>query len=60
LFIFVTDSIDGQGVALAGHLMSDNAVYTTAEITLAVHDDLEFTREPCNESGWDELVIREA
>ncbi|WP_283179124.1 PPC domain-containing DNA-binding protein [Gemmobacter sp. 24YEA27] len=51
---------DGEGRAFGGHLLAESAVYTTAEITVLLLDDLVFTREPCALSGYDELVIHPA
>lgn len=48
---------DGEGRAFGGHLMPGSAVYTTAEIVLVLLPDLVFRREPCAESGYDELTI---
>ena len=48
---------DGEGHAFGGHLLPGSAVYTTAEIVVALLDDLSFTRAPCALSGYDELVI---
>ena len=48
---------DGDGRAFGGHLLPGSSVYTTAEIVVALLDDLAFTREPCALSGYDELVI---
>jgi predicted DNA-binding protein with PD1-like motif len=49
---------DGTGTMIGGHLQDGSLIYTTAEIVLAEATDLRFTREPCAESGYDELVIR--
>lgn len=51
---------DGDGHAFGGHLLPGSAVYTTAEIVVALLDDLAFTRAPCALSGYDELVIHAA
>ena len=51
---------DGDGVTIGGHLVSGCKIYTTAEIVLAVFDDITYTRELLeNDSGYDELVVRE-
>ncbi|KAL0480288.1 glmU [Acrasis kona] len=50
---------DHEGKAFGGHLLEGNKVYTTAEITLAIHDDVVFERRPCPLSHWDELYIPE-
>lgn len=50
---------DGDGVTLGGHLVSGCKIYTTAEIVLAIFDDVMFTRELLeNDSGYEELVVR--
>lgn len=51
---------DGDGHAFGGHLLPGSLVYTTAEIVVALLDDLAFTRAPCALSGYDELVIHDA
>lgn len=48
---------DGEGRAFGGHLLPGSSVYTTAEIVALLLPGLEFTREPCALSGYDELVI---
>jgi predicted DNA-binding protein with PD1-like motif len=48
---------DGTGKAIGAHFGVGSSVYTTAEIVLAELVDLEFDREPCELSGWDELTI---
>lgn len=50
---------DGEGRAFGGHLLPGASVYTTAEIVVALLDDLIFTRAPCALSGYDELVIHD-
>lgn len=50
---------DGEGRAFGGHLMPGSSVYTTAEIVLLLLPALVFRREPCAESGYDELTITE-
>ncbi|QEW22367.1 hypothetical protein LA6_004585 [Marinibacterium anthonyi] len=49
---------DGEGRMIGGHLMRGCRVYTTLELVLLVLDDTVFTREPCDASGYPELVIR--
>lgn len=49
---------DGSGVAIGGHLLDGNIVYTTAEIVLVDLVDLEFTRETDTTYGYQELVIK--
>lgn len=48
---------DGTGRTIGAHFGAGSSVYTTAEIVLAELVDLEFDREPCEISGWDELTI---
>jgi predicted DNA-binding protein with PD1-like motif len=49
---------DGDGVTTGGHLVGGCKIYTTAEIVLAVFDDVVYKRELFeNDSGYEELVI---
>lgn len=48
---------DEQGTTIGGHLVSGCVIYTTAEIVLAVFSHLVYRREPCERSGYDELVV---
>lgn len=49
---------DGDGVTTGGHLVSGCKVYTTAEIVLAIFDDVVYKRELLqNDSGYEELVV---
>ena len=49
---------DGDGVTIGGHLVSGCKIYTTAEIVLAVFEDVVYRRELLeNDSGYEELVI---
>ena len=49
---------DGDGVTVGGHLVSGCKIYTTAEIVLAVFDDVVYKRELLeNDSGYEELVV---
>jgi len=49
---------DGDGVTIGGHLVSGCKVYTTAEIVLAVFDDVIYRRELLvNDSGYEELAV---
>ncbi len=49
---------DGDGVTIGGHLVSGCKIYTTAEIILAVLDDVIYKRELLeNDSGYEELVV---
>jgi uncharacterized protein len=50
---------DGDGKTMGGHLVHGCKIYTTAEIVLAVFDDIVYKREFLeNDSGYDELVVR--
>lgn len=51
---------DGRGRALGGHLLPGSSVYTTAEIVVAILEEIAFSRAPCPHSGYDELVISAA
>ncbi len=46
-----------DGYTLGGHLVSGCKVYTTAEIVIAAFPDLVYSRQPCELSGYDELVV---
>ena len=49
---------DGDGLTIGGHLVSGCKIYTTAEIVLAVFEDLVYKRELLeNDSGYEELVV---
>ncbi|HEX5809594.1 MAG TPA: PPC domain-containing DNA-binding protein [Anaerolineales bacterium] len=48
---------DGQGKTLGGHLGSGCKVYTTAEIVIAVFDDVVYQREFAEDSGYEELAV---
>lgn len=50
---------DGDGNTIGGHLVSGCKIYTTAEIVLAIFEDLVYKRELLeNDSGYEELVVR--
>ena len=49
---------DADGRVFGGHVAPGCIVRTTAEILLAVLDDVRFTREPDAATGYAELVIR--
>lgn len=52
---------DGDGATIGGHLVSGCKIYTTAEIVLAVFDDVIYKRELLeNDSGYEELVVYKA
>lgn len=49
---------DADGRVLGGHVAPGCIVRTTAEVLLAVLDELTFTREPDAATGYAELAIR--
>jgi predicted DNA-binding protein with PD1-like motif len=49
---------DETGQVIGGHLLTGNAVYTTAEIVLGEAPDQVFTREHDGSTPWKELQIR--
>jgi len=49
---------DGEGRTYGAHLMDGSAVYTTAEILLAVLDDARFLRSFDPATGYEELDIQ--
>lgn len=48
---------DETGRVIAGHIMSGNIVRTTLELIIGELCDVEFSRQHCVLSGYDELVI---
>ncbi|MCE9645849.1 MAG: DNA-binding protein [Chloroflexi bacterium] len=49
---------DGEGMTLGGHLVPGCKIYTTAEIVLAVFEDVIYKRELLeNDSGYEELTV---
>ncbi len=50
---------DEEGNTIGGHLKDGCIVNTTAEVCLQLFDDIKFTREFDQETGYDELVIHE-
>ena len=48
---------DGDGKTIGGHLESGCKIYTTAEIVLAIFDDVVYKREFAEDSGYEELVV---
>jgi uncharacterized protein len=48
---------DGEGRTIGGHLESGCKIYTTAEIVIAVFNDLIYKREFAEDSGYEELTI---
>ena len=49
---------DGAGRTYGGHLMDGSEIYTTAEIVLAVLDDVRFLRSFDPATGYEELDIQ--
>jgi predicted DNA-binding protein with PD1-like motif len=51
-------SVSGEdGKTLGGHLESGCKIHTTAEIVIAVFEDLIYKREYAEDSGYEELVV---
>ena len=50
---------DGDGKTIGGHFESGCKIYTTAEIVIAVFDDVIYKREFAEDSGYDELAVYE-
>jgi predicted DNA-binding protein with PD1-like motif len=49
---------DGEGRTIGGHLLSGSKIYTTAEIVLALFEDIIYQRELLeDDSGYPELVV---
>jgi predicted DNA-binding protein with PD1-like motif len=48
---------DTNGQVVGGHLLNDNVIYTTAEITVAELTDVAFNREVDPTFGYHELLI---
>jgi predicted DNA-binding protein with PD1-like motif len=48
---------DGDGKTIGGHFESGCKIYTTAEIVIAVFDDILYRRELADDSGYEELVV---
>jgi predicted DNA-binding protein with PD1-like motif len=51
-------SVSGEdGRTIGGHLQSGCKIYTTAEIVLAIFEDVVYKREFAVDSGYEELVV---
>ncbi len=50
---------DSTGKTIGGHLLTDNLVYTTAEIVIGESKNLSFTREKDGTTPWEELQVKE-
>jgi len=48
---------DAKGVAIGGHLLDGNIIYTTAEIVIGDATNLRFTRAADEVTGYSELVV---
>ncbi|CAD5121407.1 DgyrCDS9927 [Dimorphilus gyrociliatus] len=48
---------DDKGQLIGGHVVSDLIIYTTAEVVIGECNDTLFSRDTCDKSGWDELVV---
>ena len=48
---------DGDGRTVGGHFESGCKIYTTAEIVIAVFNDVVYKRELVADSGYEELVV---
>jgi predicted DNA-binding protein with PD1-like motif len=48
---------DGEGKTIGGHFESGCTIYTTAEIVVAVFEDVVYRREMDEDSGYEELVV---
>ena len=55
LHISVSDS---TGLTIGGHLLSNNLIYTTAEIVIGESPNLIFTREKDGSTPWEELQVK--
>ena len=48
---------DGDGMTIGGHLVSGCKIYTTAEMVLAVFEEVVYKREFAADSGYEELAV---
>ena len=48
---------DGEGKTIGGHLVPGCKIYTTAEMVIAILDDVVYKREFAEDSGYEELVV---
>ena len=49
---------DTSGGTLGGHLLTENLVYTTAEIVIGENKELVFTRKKEGTTDWEELQVK--
>jgi len=50
---------DGAGKTIGGHLVPGCQIYTTAEMVLAIFEDVIYKREFAEDSGYEELVVKQ-
>jgi predicted DNA-binding protein with PD1-like motif len=48
---------DGDGQTIGGHLVPGCKIYTTAEMVLAIFEDVVYRREYAEDSGYEELKV---
>ena len=48
---------DVSGTVLGGHLKPGCTIRTTCELVIGILDDITFSREPDEQTGFDELII---
>lgn len=48
---------DEEGRTVGGHLVAGCKIYTTAEIVIGAFPEQVYKREPCQDSGYEELVV---
>ena len=51
---------DSDGTTIGGHFESGCKIYTTAEIVIAVFNDVVYKRELAEDSGYEELTVYDA
>ncbi len=49
---------DGDGKTIGGHLVSGCKIYTTAEMVLAIFENVVYKREYAEDSGYEELTVK--
>ena len=49
---------NGDGKTIGGHLVPGCKIYTTAEMVLAIFEDVVYKREYAEDLGYEELVIK--
>jgi len=48
---------DNEGAAFGGHLKENSIVHLTAEIVIGEDENVVYSREPDEETGFTELVV---